>query len=502
MAELATFIGARREPTGPVETFSTEAATETVTREIATEDAATHPAALRERRARLGQRQPDQRRPEELAPVRDRRLDRRRWPGTRSSPTSCGSAIASGPTRSSSRTRRSWARPGGPRPRSRAATSKASPTRSARTSGRSTPTSSAGRPAARPAYPTFADGHDEMLVNDAIAESARTRSLGRRGPRPGRCRGSGRGGPIPMKLGLLTAPFPETPLAGRRRLDGRQRLREHRDRLLAAHDRADPALCRHVAHRRREPVGEPGDRDRRRDRRQGPDHLRPRLLPEPAPSGPGASRRGHRPPQARHHRGRGDGRPATSTRSWAPTARRTRTTTGRRRSGSGRTSCAFAQDHGRKITIENCPMLFSYDEWPGGHNIATTPAHLAPDPRDVGRHDRAQLRPVAPDPADDRHPALHPRVRAAHPARPGQGPDDRSRRALRARHLLGGIGWQVPRLPGLGDVDWSVLFSALYRAGYDGDVIIEHEDRDFEGTDELVKRGFLLARDVLRPYIV
>ena len=34
---------------------------------------------------------------------------------------------------------------------------------------------------------------------------------------------------------------------------------------------------------------------------------------------------------------------------------------------------AFANDHGRKITIENCPMLFSYDEWPGGHNIATSP---------------------------------------------------------------------------------------------------------------------------------
>src|SRR4029078_8591798 len=34
---------------------------------------------------------------------------------------------------------------------------------------------------------------------------------------------------------------------------------------------------------------------------------------------------------------------------------------------------AFADDHGRKITLENCPMLFSYDEWPGGHNIATTP---------------------------------------------------------------------------------------------------------------------------------
>ena len=33
----------------------------------------------------------------------------------------------------------------------------------------------------------------------------------------------------------------------------------------------------------------------------------------------------------------------------------------------------FADDHGRKLTFENCPMLFSYDEWPGGHNLATTP---------------------------------------------------------------------------------------------------------------------------------
>ena len=33
-------------------------------------------------------------------------------------------------------------------------------------------------------------------------------------------------------------------------------------------------------------------------------------------------------------------------------------------------------------------------------------------------------------------------------------------------------------------------------------MIIEHEDRDFEGSDERVKRGFILARDVLRPYIV
>ena len=53
----------------------------------------------------------------------------------------------------------------------------------------------------------------------------------------------------------------------------------------------------------------------------------------------------------------------------------------------------------------------------------------------------------------------------------------------------------------LGEANWARIFAALYRAGYDGDVAIEHEDRDFEKTDELIKRGFLIARDVLRPYI-
>ena len=34
----------------------------------------------------------------------------------------------------------------------------------------------------------------------------------------------------------------------------------------------------------------------------------------------------------------------------------------------------FAEDHGVKVAIENCPMAFSQDEWPGGKNLAHTPA--------------------------------------------------------------------------------------------------------------------------------
>ncbi len=162
---------------------------------------------------------------------------------------------------------------------------------------------------------------------------------------------------------------------------------------------------------------------------------------------------------------------------------------------------AFAADHGRQITIENCPMLFSLDEWPGGHNIATNPriwrrileqwggtiglnfdpSHLVMQmidiPRFIGEFGPHILHVQAKDMLVDRE-------------------------GLYERGVFSvGIGWQVPRLPGLGDVEWDRLFAALYRAGYDGDVIIEHEDRGFEKTDDLVKRGFLLSRDVLRPYI-
>lgn len=162
---------------------------------------------------------------------------------------------------------------------------------------------------------------------------------------------------------------------------------------------------------------------------------------------------------------------------------------------------AFARDKGVKIAFENCPMIFSYDEWPGGHNIAYSPyiwrriietwkgevgmnydpSHLVWQMIDQGRFVREFGKHM-----------FHVHAKDLMIDRDG----------LYERGILSaGIGWQIPRMPGLGEVDWSGFFSALYHAGYDGPVIIEHEDRRFEGTDEAVKRGFLLARDVLRPYV-
>jgi sugar phosphate isomerase/epimerase len=161
----------------------------------------------------------------------------------------------------------------------------------------------------------------------------------------------------------------------------------------------------------------------------------------------------------------------------------------------------FAQDQGVKITIENCPMIFSRDEWPAGHNIAWSPyiwrrileewgdtiglnfdpSHLVWLMIDQGRFIREFGAHI-----------FHFQAKDVQIDRDG---------LYERGSMSEGIGWQIPRLPGLGDADWAAIFSNLYRVGYDGACIIEHEDRRFEGTDELVKRGFLLARNILRPYI-
>jgi sugar phosphate isomerase/epimerase len=162
---------------------------------------------------------------------------------------------------------------------------------------------------------------------------------------------------------------------------------------------------------------------------------------------------------------------------------------------------AHARDHGVKLAFENCPMIFSTDEWPGGHNIAYAPyvwrRILEAWGDDVGMNfDPSHLVWQMID--QDRFiREFGPHILHAHAKDLMIDRDGLYEHGI----LSAGIGWQVPRMPGLGEVDWSGFFSGLYRAGYDGPVIIEHEDRRFEGSDDLVKRGFLLARDVLRPFV-
>lgn len=163
----------------------------------------------------------------------------------------------------------------------------------------------------------------------------------------------------------------------------------------------------------------------------------------------------------------------------------------------------FAAEQGVRIAIENCPMIFSADEWPGGRNLAYSPAlwrrlfEIVPDENFGLNFDPSHLVWQFID-AERAVREFAGRVFHVH------AKDlEVDRDGLYEQGVMSlGVGWQIPRLPGLGEVRWDRFLAALYRAGYDGAVSVEHEDRQFEGDVELVKRGFLLARNVLRTYLV
>ncbi|HET7421121.1 MAG TPA: sugar phosphate isomerase/epimerase [Candidatus Dormibacteraeota bacterium] len=163
----------------------------------------------------------------------------------------------------------------------------------------------------------------------------------------------------------------------------------------------------------------------------------------------------------------------------------------------------FAREHDVRVAIENCPMLFSADEWPGGRNLAYSPAiwrrmfEIIPDDNFGLNLDPSHLvwqfidyLRVVRD--------FAPRIFHVHAKDMEVDRDGLYEQGV----MSAGVGWQVPRLPGLGEVRWDRFISALYAAGYDWVVSVEHEDRKFEGSVELVQRGFIVARNTLRPLIV
>jgi len=173
MADLTTFIDTRREPTGPVETFSTERAAETVERAIATEDAATillrfeggARGAVSISQISAGRKNSLQYEIDgsESAWAWDSEQPDQAWIGHRDRPNEI---LIRNPALMGRAGQAAAALPGGHVEgffdtfcaHFRAVYADVV----------------AGRPSSRPTYPTFADGHDEMLVGDAIAESART----------------------------------------------------------------------------------------------------------------------------------------------------------------------------------------------------------------------------------------------------------------------------------------------------------------------------------------
>jgi sugar phosphate isomerase/epimerase len=153
-----------------------------------------------------------------------------------------------------------------------------------------------------------------------------------------------------------------------------------------------------------------------------------------------------------------------------------------------------------KLAIEHCPMLFSEDEWPGGKNVAVSPAvwrelfALFPCGTLGLNFDPSHLVWQFIDaPRAIREFAAH--IRHVH------AKDERIDRERLYEVGALGLGWHVPKLPGLGDVEWGPFFSALTSAGYDGPVCVEVEDRAYERTLEDRKRALRQSRRFLEQFV-
>ena len=145
----------------------------------------------------------------------------------------------------------------------------------------------------------------------------------------------------------------------------------------------------------------------------------------------------------------------------------------------------WAESHGVRIGIENCPMLFTTDEWPGGHNLAVSPAvwrrlftdlpsaalGLNYDPSHMVWQQMDPLGPLA---------EFAERLIHVH-----------AKDVIIDRDRLDDVGilatpleYHTPVLPGRGSIDWSQFLAALAETGYRGAVCVEVEDREFEASDD------------------
>ena len=164
---------------------------------------------------------------------------------------------------------------------------------------------------------------------------------------------------------------------------------------------------------------------------------------------------------------------------------------------------AHAESRNVKIGIESCPMLFTRDEWPGGKNLATTPAiwrkmfEAIPSPNFGLNFDPSHLVWQGIDYlaaiGEFRDRLFHVHAKDARI----------DRAAVEVHGVLSYPNlWHTPKLPGMGDVQWGKFFGALADAGYSGPVCVEVEDRAFEGSMARRRESLAISQRSLSPFAI
>ncbi len=163
----------------------------------------------------------------------------------------------------------------------------------------------------------------------------------------------------------------------------------------------------------------------------------------------------------------------------------------------------LAEENGVRIAIENCPMLFGPEQWPGGQNLMTTPAiwrkafDLIPNKNFGINYDPSHfiwqgidyIKPIYE--FRDRIFHIHYKDIKVY-----------KDRLADVGVMAYPLDYMSPKLPGLGDVDWGKYVSALTDIGYDGYSCIEVEDKSFEGTPEKILDSIKLSYRYMRQFVI
>ena len=162
-----------------------------------------------------------------------------------------------------------------------------------------------------------------------------------------------------------------------------------------------------------------------------------------------------------------------------------------------------AEEEGVRVAIENCPMLFGADQWPGGQNLFTTPAlwrrmfEIIPSPNFGINYDPSHFIWQQMDYIKPLY-EFKDRIYHVH-----------FKDIKLYREKLDDVGimayplqYMSPKLPGLGDVDWGKYVSALTDIGYSGYACVEVEDKAFEGCREDILKSITLSYRYMRNFVI
>jgi len=155
-----------------------------------------------------------------------------------------------------------------------------------------------------------------------------------------------------------------------------------------------------------------------------------------------------------------------------------------------------------KIGIENCPMFFTDDEWPGGKNLATTPKiwdqlfSIIPSTNFGLNYDPSHM---VFQMMDYLYPIYHYKEKLHHI----HLKDVKINREQlnRVGILANPLEFHTPKLPGLGEIQWGSFISALNDVRYRGPIVIEVEDKAYEGSEKDIEKAILTARNHIKQFL-